>query len=560
MKEYIVITIIGSTIKYDYRTINSEEKKLLNKNIFNNNSYYYTLNYFKRNNGKICNLLIKYNDGYLDTLIIKKMVTFKYVCYLIEGLRIQYLKLDIPSTMSLEDYEMFLEIKSIKQIDCYFMPNFIKKKFVDKGVSVNLYNHNKVSERFMLQQDSFDYETLYYRKTLDIKEYYPGLVEDVKEFLRINYNLKSINIYLFSKDLISAIIDLVKHDESRNIIVFLHQGYDKGNFITTNFAWLKELNKKCKEEYTCEFRILYSDSFLKNNLFKQLTFNNLRLITTMCIYISVVSLVIIKSYDYVENISVAMLNSELNNSSYAADDNVNKELEELEKKNTLIEEENKKIDEQIKNEKKDTISEKEKLLKKYSFEKIFSNLKKTNNETVGYITIKNTDISYPVVQHKDNIYYLKHDFYNQKKTVGWIFMDYRNNAKEFDDNTIIYGHYSSGSGIMFGSLKNVLNSKWRKNKDNMIINYDTENNSYQFKIFAAYKVDYTTDYLVTNFENKDYFDVFINMIRGRSNFNTNDTIEYGDKIITLSTCAGGGNRRLVVHGVLIKENDNNEKN
>jgi sortase B len=342
----------------------------------------------------------------------------------------------------------------------------------------------------------------------------------------------------------------------------LHQSYDKGNFITTNFAWLKELNKRCKEEYTCEFRILYSNSFLKNNLFKQLTFNNLRLITTMCIYISVISLIIIKSYDYVENISVAMLNSELNNSSYAADDSVNKELEELEKKNIEIQEENKKIDDEvnetIKNTKEDTISEREKLLQKYSFEKIFDNLIKINNETVGYINIKNTDISYPVVQHKDNIFYLKHDFYKQKKTVGWIFMDYRNNAKEFDDNTIIYGHYSSGSGIMFGSLKNVLNSKWRKNKDNMIINYDTEEKSYKFKIFAAYKVDYTTDYLVINFENKDYFDVFINMIKGRSIFNTDDTLEYGDKILTLSTCAGGGNRRLVVHAVLLKENDNNE--
>lgn len=562
MKEYIVLTINASTIKYDFRVINSDEKKLLNKNTSNNNSYFYTLNYFKRNYNKICNLLVKYNNGFLDTLIIKRLVTFKYACYIIMSLRIEYLKLDIPSTMSLDDYEMFLSCKSIRQIDCYFMPNFIKKKFEENGVKINLYNHNKVSERFMLQQDSFDYETLYYRKSLDIKEYYPGLIDDIKEFLRINYNLKSINIYLFSKDLINSIIDLVKHDESRNIIVFLHQSYDKGNFITTNFAWLKELNKRCKEEYTCEFRILYSNSFLKNNLFKQLTFNNLRLITTMCIYISVISLIIIKSYDYVENISVAMLNSELNNSSYAADDNVNKELEELEKKNIEIQEENKKIDDEvneaIKNTKEDTISEREKLLQKYSFEKIFDNLIKINNETVGYINIKNTDISYPVVQHKDNIFYLKHDFYKQKKTVGWIFMDYRNDSKEFNDNTIIYGHYSSGSGIMFGSLKNVLNSKWRKNKDNMIINYDTEEKSYKFKIFAAYKVDYTTDYLVNNFENKDYFDVFINMIKGRSIFNTEDTLEYGDKILTLSTCAGGGNRRLVVHAVLLKENDNNE--
>ena len=34
----------------------------------------------------------------------------------------------------------------------------------------------------------------------------------------------------------------------------------------------------------------------------------------------------------------------------------------------------------------------------------------------------------------------------------------------------------------------------------MIFSYDTEYKSYKFKIFAGYKIDYTTDYLVTNFE------------------------------------------------------------
>ena len=134
MKEYIVLTINLSSIILNYRVINSDEKKILNKNVSSNNSFYYTLNYYKRNYKKICKLLIKYNAGYIDTLIIKKLITFKYVVNIINNLRIEYLKLDIPSTLSLEDYELFLSIKSLKQIDCYFMPNFIKKKFVDKGV------------------------------------------------------------------------------------------------------------------------------------------------------------------------------------------------------------------------------------------------------------------------------------------------------------------------------------------------------------------------------------------------------------------------------------------
>lgn len=540
MKKYIVLTIINSSIAYSFREITSDEKKFVNKNTINNSSLFYTLNYFKKNVFKIPNI-IKKQSFKIDTLVVKQLVTFEYVVNFMRGFDINYLKLDFPSTIGIEDYKMFLSIKSLRLIDCYYMPKFMIDQFIANGVQINLYNFNKVSDRFMLQQDSFDYETLYYRKTLDLKEEYPGLLEDVKEFLRINYNLKSINIYIFSKDIISQVIDLVKNDESRNIIVFLHQEYDKGNFIVSNFAWLKELNKTCKKEYMCEFRIVYSNSFIKNNLFKQLTFNNLKLIASLCIYVSFVSLIIIKSYDYIDKLSVDKLNTDIISNTL----NNNDETEDTTIAQAPVEEE-----EQV-----PTISEREQMKIQYTFEKVFSNLKKINNETIGYLTINNTEVAYPVVQHDDNVYYLKHDFFQKSKSVGWIFMDYRNNSKSWDDNTIIYGHYSSGNGIMFGSLKNVLSSKWRSNSENMIFSYDTEYKSYKFKIFAGYKIDYTTDYLVTNFEDENEFNDFVKMIRDRSTFNTNDEVKYGDKILTLSTCAGGNNRRMVVHAVMMKEEE-----
>ncbi len=559
MKKYIVLTINGSTLIYDFRELNSDEKKLVNKNVISNNTLFYTLNYLKKNIDDIVSILAR-NNNYYDSMTVKKLVTFRFVVYIMQKLRIQFLKLDFPSTLSLEDYELFREVGTLKQIDCYYMPSFIEKKFEEKNVIVNLYNYNKVSDRFMLQQDSLDYETLYYRKVLDIKEEYPGLIDDVREFLRINYNLKTINIYVFSKELIASIIDLVKNDEAKDVIVFLHQKDDKGGFITNNFAWLKDLNKTCRNEYKCEFRIVYSNSFIKNNLFKQLTFNNLKLITSLCIYISVVSLIIIKSYEYIDKINIDKLNVDIVNSTYAAN---NKELELLEENNSNIEDD---IFADIEDEvvitsdgKKKVTKTREQIIeemkKKYKFEKTFETLKKVNDETVGYLVINNTEISYPVVQHSDNNYYLKHDFYKKSKNVGWIFMDYRNNPKDFDDNTIIYGHYSSGYGIMFGTLKNILNTNWRNNSSNMIFTYDTAEGTKRFKIFAGYKVDYTTDYLVTDFSNEKEFDEFVSMIRGRSNFTTDDEVKYGDKILTLSTCAGGGNRRLVIHAVLLKEEE-----
>lgn len=542
MKEYIVLTISNNTLFFNFKTIDKEDTKYINSLEFYNASLFLTLKYYKKNYNKILKLFENTN---IDTLTIKRLITFKYSIYILNDLKIKNLRLDFASTIGLNDYEMFLEVDSLKQIDCYYMPRFIIDKFENKNVKVNLYNKEKVSDRFMLLQDAFDYETLYYKKNIDIKENYSTLLLDLKEFLRINYNLKSIHIYVFSKELISSIVDLVKKDESRNIIIFLHQGYDEYNFITNNFSWLKELNKKCKDEYTCEFRIIYSNTFLFNNLFKQLTFNNLKLISLLCVYVSLVSLIIIKSYEYVEKMSIDELNNSINNGSYAADTNY--ELDKMNDKNNTNNNTN-----NSDNSNNSNSNNSNKTNSKYNFEKVFSKLKKINNETVGFLTVKGTNINYPVVQHNDNSYYLTKDFYKKKSSMGWIYMDYRNDSVNLSSNNIIYGH-SMLNGTMFGTLRNVLTSNFRKNSENMIISYDTPNHEYKFKIFAGYRVNYTTDYLKTDFENKKEFDSFIKLIRGRSTFKTKDKVLYGDKIITLSTCAGNGEKRLVVHAVLIKE-------
>jgi sortase B len=138
--------------------------------------------------------------------------------------------------------------------------------------------------------------------------------------------------------------------------------------------------------------------------------------------------------------------------------------------------------------------------------------------------------------------------------MGWVYMDYRNNANELHDNSIIYAH-SMKNGTMFGTLKYVLDSSWRKDKENLIITFDTQKGTLKFKIFSAYKVDYTTDYMVTNFttdrEKKD----FIDLITGRSSIKSDVNVGLDDKILTLSTCTGNSNRRLVVHAVLLKEGE-----
>ena len=531
LREYIVLTVDNNTLVFDYKTISEEELGFLNKNSFYKGSLFYDIKYYKKHKDRIIDTLKKI-DSKIDTLKVQRLVTFKYVFWLTEYLGIPNLKLNFLSTIDIEDYNMFLTSRSIKEIECYFMPSNIKQNFEDRGIKINTYSDKKVSIKFLQQQETILEDTLYYKKIIYIKEDYPELLSDLEEFLKVNYKLKGIHLYVYSKELIKAIVDLVKNDESRNVIVFLHQDSDKGNFIVNNFAWLKELSSDCKENYTCEFRIIYSKAFLGKNLFKQLTFNNLKLISILCIYVSIVCILLIKSYDYIEKLSIDILNNEImqeidnNNDTEVADDYL---PDGDQPTNETFEE--------VKN--------------KYVLDNSISALKKINKEVVGFLVVKNTNISYPVVQHSDNSYYLKRDIYKKSTSMGWLFMDYRNDAGNFNDNTIIYGH-SMKNGTMFGTLKKTLSSSWRKDPENMIITYNTENAEYQFKIFSIYKVDYTTDYLKTTFDNDEDKLEFIKMLKDRSIFNSNTKVGKDDYIITLSTCTGSNNKRLVVHAVLLE--------
>ena len=539
MKEYVVIKFEANVLVFDFRTIDKEEKAFVNSNNEFKDSLFYDLKYFKRNYEKIVsNIKAKHTN--LNLVRVVRLVTFKYISYIIKELNLECLILDFLSTMDVEDYELFLQCSSLKEIYCYFMSSDFIYKFKEKNIEVHISSEKKISDKFLELHDTDNKDSLYYKKVITISEEYPLLIEDLKEFLKINYKLKAIHIRVYSKELIDSIVDLVKNDESRNVVIFLHQENDKGNFIVNNFKWLKELSDKCKEDYTCEFRIIYSNAFLGKNLFRQLTFNNLKLILILCIYISAVTLVIMKSYEYVEKMSIASLNSELLNNQEPDNEEVEDEVFE-----ETLTDTDREMEEEI---------PQEVIKSKYTFDKSFKKLLSINKETVAYLTVKNTQISYPVVQHGDNSYYLGRDFYKKKTVMGWVYMDYRNNPKEFDDNTIIYGH-NMKNGTMFGSLKKVLDSSWRKNEENMTISLDLPTGSYKFKIFSIYKVDYTTDYLITKFHSKSSKEDFINMITKRSIFNSGIKVGLDDKILTLSTCTGSNNRRLVVHAVLVKEGE-----
>lgn len=177
-------------------------------------------------------------------------------------------------------------------------------------------------------------------------------------------------------------------------------------------------------------------------------------------------------------------------------------------------------------------------------------LKSKNNDTIGWIKVNNTNIDYPLVQSKDNNYYLTHNYNKKKTSAGWIFLDKRNNKDLSNKNNIIYGH-SRKEKSMFGTLKYTLNKNWYKNKDNLIIKITTETKKYNYEVFSIYTIEKENYYLQTDFTTKKEYKTFLNILRERSIYDFKTDIENTTSILTLSTCYKD-NQRVVVHAKLIK--------
>lgn len=177
-----------------------------------------------------------------------------------------------------------------------------------------------------------------------------------------------------------------------------------------------------------------------------------------------------------------------------------------------------------------------------------------NEETVGWIKIDDTKINYPIVQHQDNTYYLEHDFYNKKTSIGWIFSDYRNDFDTFNNNTIIYGH-NLIDYYMFGSLPTFLNKSWLNNPKQHYIKISTKNSNSIWQIFSVYKIEPTTNYLQTKFYSMETYQSFLDTIKNRSAHQLDVNVEATDKILTLSTCDNTGKKRVAIHAKLIQIKD-----
>ena len=180
----------------------------------------------------------------------------------------------------------------------------------------------------------------------------------------------------------------------------------------------------------------------------------------------------------------------------------------------------------------------------------FSKLAAQNSDIVGWISINGTKINYPVMQTKNEPnFYLNHNFDKKSSKYGCIYSQANCDVFEPSDNVIIYGH-NMKDGSMFGDLLKFKNkSFWKSHKT---ISFNTLISSNTYEIIAVFKTTGSGDgsFRYINFVNaddKNEFDAYINKCKELSLYDTGVTAQYGDKLITLSTCEySQKNGRLVV--------------
>lgn len=534
-------TIIISKIK---KTV--EQKNLNNTNVINLKELKFSCSYILENKELV--------SSFLNVTILKKNIN----TVVISSNDIADISLELVNTWEhikkiifKEDKEINMDIflklidnHYIEEIELYSMSKYLIERLdVNKNLIVKTRSQIEKKSSFMIINSLNSFSDIYYKKYIIVSE--NDDLEDIRTFINLNDKLKTVKIMKYSNELLTTILDELISNKKKNIKIEIEEKNNDLKTIFNSVNYLKKVNKDYLEENNITFKLNYSDAYKKKNLFKEINF---KMFTTIIVFIMITAAVTLMLDYYAQFKDNEKVEKELVD--------INKIIDDASSNNNL--DENDRDIDYIDN-REETITTTKKVGSSYSnayytnYKQVFNELMKKNDDTVGYLMVNNTKINYPVVQASTNSYYLNRDFNKRKNSMGWIFMDYRNNPTNLDKNTIIYGH-NIKQGIMFGTLKYALNSSWYRKESNQIITFNTPTKNMKWHIFSIYKIPATEDYLKTEFANDDEYMNFVNMLKSRSLYDFNVKIDASSKILTLSTCFSHTTRH-VVHAVLIEEEE-----
>lgn len=188
--------------------------------------------------------------------------------------------------------------------------------------------------------------------------------------------------------------------------------------------------------------------------------------------------------------------------------------------------------------------------------KKFKALRMVNEDVVGWVRVPGTNVDYPVVQARNNQFYLRRDLKKEYAIRGSIFMDYTSSGTADKFQTIIYGH-NMKDGSMFGALK-----KFKKKDffdENLTIEYDFPEGTTEWEIFSVYIYKLGDNSFEFELENEKEFKEYVLEVAKKSMHKdkavdgaVKKALDNGtNRMLTLMTCTYEyDNSRLIVHALL----------
>lgn len=169
-------------------------------------------------------------------------------------------------------------------------------------------------------------------------------------------------------------------------------------------------------------------------------------------------------------------------------------------------------------------------------------LQKENSDIVGWLEIPDSNINYPVVQGQDNDYYMVHDYKKEYSKNGSLFLDKDYNWDKPSTNLLIYGHNNRGTDSMFCQLLNYKKQSYYDTHKKFRFTTNKEDAEYEIISVFQSKVYYKNEtnvfryYYFIDADSEKEFNDYVNNSKKASLYDTGVTAEYGDQLMTLSTC------------------------
>ncbi len=169
----------------------------------------------------------------------------------------------------------------------------------------------------------------------------------------------------------------------------------------------------------------------------------------------------------------------------------------------------------------------------------YARIYELNQDLFGWISISGTKINYPVMHTpSEPEYYLRRAYDKTYSISGVPFLSA--NCYEGSGNYLVYGH-NMNDGSMFASLTEYEDKKFFE--AHKVIEFDTLYEEAEYEVMAVFKAKLKEAYKssfryweYTDLTDTQKFEEYINNVSSQALYDTGLSAEFGDEILTLSTC------------------------